>query len=352
MEGELLLWVNKARPTLRNILTTSIPKEANKNEREQYLKSIDIMLDDVNIKYWLIAFTHKSIDPNTSFNYEPYEILGDKMLALVFVELVQEAYRDANQEAEPGRITELLGDIMEANYQGKLSQKWGLYELLETNAPDVKKTGSDIFESFFGMLTYINNLRARGLGYSWSYLVLKMMLSDINFVTKVVFNPKVYINEVLTRYGATKVKPQSTQNNGIFEAKFIIPESLAIKLGLTRSGDWVQRAQTGKTHVMAVDNAFRNLAETLRKLGIETRGRTEGFWQDRSVQALYRKAVDKGEYKDFKLSSFTKVNGTYVQLIGIMPDNYMVVVTGRDINSPGIVDANVAKDLLTEYINA
>jgi hypothetical protein len=35
-----------------------------------------------------------------------------------------------------------------------------------------------------------------------------------------------------------------------------------------------------------------------------------------------------------------------------MPDNYMVVVTGRDINSPGIVDANVAKDLLTEYINA
>jgi hypothetical protein len=351
MEPEFLLWVNKARPVIKNILTLSIPKEVSKEERDKYMESIDIITDDVNMRYWLIAFTHRSIDPNTSFNYEPYEILGDKMLGLVFVELVQEAYRDVNQEAEPGRITELLGDIMDASYQGKLSQKWGLYDLLETNAPDVKKTGSDIFESFFGMLTYINNLRTRGLGYLWSYLVLKMLLSDINLVTRIVFNPKVYINEVLTRYRATDVKPRSTQVNGVYEAKFIIPESLALKLGLTRKGDWTQKVQTGKTHDIAVDNAFRNLAEELRKLGIKTRERAEGFWQDKLIQPMYRKALNKGEYKDFKLSNFTKVNGKYVQLIGIMPDNYQVVITGRDFPSSE-PDINMALELLTEYANA
>lgn len=347
-------WVAKSRPVITNILRESIPKNISEADKKSDQNTIGIIVNDANMQYWVIAFTHMSVDPNPSSNYEPFEILGDKVLGLNFTQIVQQAYRSVGKEAEPGRITELLSDIMNSKFQEKLSEKWGLIKLLLINAPTVKKTGSDVFEAFFGMLSYIGDLMGRGVGYIWTFNVLHRMLSNIDFVNHVIEQPKVFINEVFTKYGSTDIKPYTIQNNDIYEASFTIPEALSVQLGLTKTGAWKQIKQVGKTKRMADDNAYRNLATEMKKRGVTTRGEGgsifKNLWNNPRVIDTYKQALGKGEYMDFKINSYKVVNGSYIQLIGIDSTNYMTVIYSKDYPTPAIDPAR-AKELLLGYVN-
>jgi len=346
-------WALKSRPIIKNILIKSIPSDVTPEERNKDTKMIDIILDDINIQYWAIAFTHKSVDPNSSSNYEPFEILGDKMLGLVFTQIVQQAYRQKGKEADPGRITELLSDIMNSKYQEKLAEKWGLMNILLVNAPHMKKTGSDVFEAFFGMLSYLGDVIGRGIGYIWSYNVLAMMIADVDPVNYVIDQPKVFINDVFTGYKHPNIKPYVNTVEGGFEASFTIPVDLATQLKLGSHGSWRQSPQFGKTKVKAIDNAYRNLSNELKKRKITTRGDLgmSDIWNNPSVIDTYRRALSKGNFVDFRVNSFKVVNGTYVQLIGVDDTDYMYVVYAKDYTTPN-VDATRAKELLQEYLSS
>lgn len=346
-------WTAKSRPVIKNILTKSIPNELTPEEKKKDAKMIDIITDDTNIQYWAIAFTHKSVDPNSSSNYEPFEILGDKMLGLIFTQIVQQAYREQGKEADPGRITELLSDIMNSKFQETLANKWGLISILLINGPTMKKTGSDVFESFFGMLSYIGDVIGRGIGYIWSYNVLSMMLSDLDLVNYVINQPKVYINDVFTGYKHPNIRPYVNAVEGGFEANFTIPDTLATQLKLTQSGSWRQTPQFGKTKANAIDNAYGNLANELKKRKITTRGDVgmSDIWNNPAVIDTYRRALTKGNFIDFKVNSFKVVNGTYVQLIGVDDTHYMHIVYAKDYPTPNI-DYHRAKELLQEYLSS
>jgi len=347
-------WIDVTRKTIGKILKGSIPQGISNEERKGDEKIVGVMIDDTNIFRWGVAFTHSSVDPNPSGNYEAYEILGDKVLGLVFTELVQYQYRLQGKEAEPGRITELLSDIMGSRYQDGLCVKWGLDKLLQSNAPKVKKTNSDIFEAFFGMLMTIGNIIHSGMGHIWSYNVLSYMLKDVNLVTYNVDQPKVYINEVLTRYNATYIKPYTKlTDNGRYSSRFEIPEALAVEWGLTKKGPFIQVEQFGKTSSIAKDMAYKNLAQLLKAQKITTRvtSISQHLWFKAPLDALYRKAIAKKEYVDFRINSFSDVANNYIQLIGVKDDGYLEVISANNYSTTGI-DTNKVADLLNAYINS
>lgn len=344
-------WGRRAVPILRKILEASIPKEISDKDRQDDMNMINVITNDDNMQYWAIAFTHKSVDPN--YNYESFEILGDKVVGLHFTLLVQQAYRAQGKEADPGRITELLSDIMNSKYQEKLANEWQLTSLLLINAPTVKKTGSDVFEAFFGMLNYIGDMIGRGIGYIWTFNVLSHMLSDIDFVKHIVKQPKVYINEVFTRYGLTDVKPTIKHINNVYEASFIIPEPQSVQLGLTTKGPWKQIPLTGNTQSIAIDAAYTQLAKELRKRNITTRTDDvfKNLWNNTAIKSIYRRALSKGGFVDFRINTFKVVNGAYVQLIGIDNTGYQTIVFGKDYENITL-DTNRARDLLESYLSS
>jgi dsRNA-specific ribonuclease len=232
--------------------------------KEKYL---NIMLRDENIKYYCIAFTHKTYNKNV--NYEIFEQLGDLSINKF---LVWHAYRKFPQinfsdgHAIAARIRITFGSNEKLNIIG---EKLGLRSLLLFSAADaqhgipLESLTEDVFESFIGATEFIfDRCLIRHCGYSFVYNILEGIFDNPHYVTdfkldyNILMDPvtrlkeltetpqfkNIYPNQVLEyvnipvkKYGKnliqTKVNLKSNDQDG---PKILIGEGTAIVKGKSR----------------------------------------------------------------------------------------------------------------------
>lgn len=136
---------------------------------------------------WVRAFTHKSYNPDNSYNYEALEFIGDAVCDYAFKMLILERF---NEDIKAGELTNLKNLYMSEEWQpfpSKNTFGFRNWVLISQNVSLIKKIDEDVFESFIGALHKNGNTYRKG----WGPLLGQLF---INFLgQKIVFDPEVAI---------------------------------------------------------------------------------------------------------------------------------------------------------------
>lgn len=154
--------------------------------------------------YWQPAFTSPIHSPDSRFNYELLENLGDAKLKGVFHEYLTMALPGMS----PLVYTELNTYYMSNAYMRELTQKLefnkyirmkGLKDPQNIPGPIL----ADVFEAFCGALVSIGNLRVRGLGESYLYNFIISIFNGVQFdMRRALGGAQTQVDQIFTRFGA------------------------------------------------------------------------------------------------------------------------------------------------------
>jgi dsRNA-specific ribonuclease len=133
---------------------------------------------------WVRAFTHKSYNPDNSYNYEALEFIGDAVCDYAFKMLILERF---NEDIKAGELTNLKNLYMSEDYQpypSKITFGFRNWVLISENLSLIKKIDEDVFESFIGALHKNGNTYRNG----WGPLLGRLFIDFLG--QKIVFNPE------------------------------------------------------------------------------------------------------------------------------------------------------------------
>ena len=172
-----------------------------------------VPLDD-----WKNVFTHESYDYNHGKNYEEYELIGDKVVGLEFVDFLIESYPTVDRND----LTLLNAYYMSKSFQPILADELDLPSFVRLGKGTTMDTHikEDIFEAFFGGLFLIcNKIFGRGVG---EYYCARMMFNlfenrQLDFeVTK--GSDKTRVKETFDKMGWGQHVPEDFDRNKMGEA--------------------------------------------------------------------------------------------------------------------------------------
>lgn len=137
--------------------------------------------------YYLAAFTHRSYDFRS--NYELFEFKGDPSLNMAVSSYISQRFPNV---ISTDWLTKLKQDIVSSKYFGKLSEDYGLFELLRISPRDREMMNKhedsqklavldDLFESVFGVIVHVSDDQyPKGIGHYITYTIIKTMLDGID----------------------------------------------------------------------------------------------------------------------------------------------------------------------------
>lgn len=193
-------------------------------------KHLDIMTSPENIKYYVIAFTHKSV--NKYNNYEIFEQLGDLCVNKFVVwhayrKFPQITFSEGHQIAARVKIT-----FGSKNKLGHISKKLNFnnYILVNQNQTEIKVPAmedllEDTFESFIGATEYIFDKHImKSTGYCFIYKILEGIFSDREYVPDflldfyILTDPVSNLKELCERDDYREIYPKISYPTLVYES--------------------------------------------------------------------------------------------------------------------------------------
>lgn len=175
---------------------------------EEKLKLIDV---NNLYNFWLPAFTTETFNPDSRFNYENLENLGDAALKGVFRQYTTAIYPGLT----PLFYTESNTYYMGNYYMGtQLTPKLGLAPYIRMKGSEIVPDGvlADVFESFCGALLSAGNSIIQGLGYIYLYNLIVTLFNGVKFdMQRAQGSSQTQVDQIFTRFGL--IKPVLIQRN-------------------------------------------------------------------------------------------------------------------------------------------
>lgn len=162
----------------------------------------EIVLEDKDKDMFSDAFTHSSADPIN--NYEVLETLGDNIVNKAVVQYLTRRFPQINCPAGKEILSKLKISLVNWKSYSELAEKIGflghIYWNQRSKVPiNVGKLQEDVFESFFGTVSYIiDSAFGIGQGYKVCYKILEKILNkkDISLKYEDIVDPKTIIKEI------------------------------------------------------------------------------------------------------------------------------------------------------------
>lgn len=160
---------------LKRVLSLGITKD-----------KLNIVVNDETVKLFQIAFTHKSVSPNS--NYEKFEFMGDTTANKCITWYLATNLTIQGTGVE-GLLTTLKHKLISTFGFAGLADRLGFYEWISASGEireKRKKSLEDTFEAFCGVTeSLLDNLHDvdAGVGYAIMYKIIKTLLDDTPITT-------------------------------------------------------------------------------------------------------------------------------------------------------------------------
>lgn len=344
---------NKWYEGLKNYLFNNILKSIVPSE-EHRLK----MVSPEAMAIWVPCFTHKSFDPNIGNNYEELETVGDKELAYVFVLYLYLNYPKMTSQ----QLSELKSSYMSKPAQAQMTLNLGLEKWVRARNIEINThIFEDIMESFFGGLTMVGDTVFKfGAGHGLCYSMINKIFEETKIDMKYAKGkPKTQIKEMFEQlhWGKAQEDFEENQDRSTTATVSLAPEAVESirSLGVNLQTPVLAR-EVGTTKTVASDNAYQVALDRIRAMGFTeewvklNRGNRDLKNPELTpyIDPVQRKLKAEG-YVGFYIAKPQMVrDGKYFQLIGIRPDNHLVILAGTD---EPMSENDGRKTVLTKYLN-
>lgn len=223
-----LQWLQRLRSFLERYFIRMglfITRDARGNEvidRERLNK----MIDDEAMAIWSKAFTHETL--SLTDNYEDLEYLGDAVLKGIFPKYLMERFPHLHKHD----YTELNVAFMSKMKQAEIARTMtlGQYVRISGETKSRLNIDADLFESFFGALDQISDLKfTKCYGFAVCYRVIEYLFSTIEIDLNTVFGPaKTHVQQILQRFELGKPEEHVyTVDRGVQVDIVLTPEQIA-----------------------------------------------------------------------------------------------------------------------------
>lgn len=164
--------------------------------------------------HWRDAFTSETVDIN--HNYELEEMLGDRVMKLVFADYLRRTRKGINESG----LTELQNYYLTTIPQSQKAKEIGLDKWVRVlHGEPGPKVLEDVLESFFGTLFTLSFDVDGGMGYQNAYAMLRYLYQneDIDAQYELVKNgaPKTQITKIFQMIGVPPPIFKFEDNRGV-----------------------------------------------------------------------------------------------------------------------------------------
>lgn len=186
-------WVRLLKIKIREILLRVAPESA------QY---VDMMLAPEPMNIWLRAFTDKSANPNSEFNYDQLEKYGDAVMGEQFIKYIMEKLPTVTD----AQLTDLKASYVSKSIQGQISKNFGLAQYvrrLKVLTPKIH-LHEDVLESFFGALVMASEVAFKNftVGHVIAYNLIVYIYTPYDIKLKdAIKDPTNVVKEILEKVG-------------------------------------------------------------------------------------------------------------------------------------------------------
>lgn len=190
-------WMRDVQEFIFKFLSKFLPEEFSKN-----------LVTTENMAHWFNVFTHKSVDLEN--NYENYETIGDKLLALNIVEFVYQYGIDNNVEITSDFLTNFIKEygskkILKDIGIGEVFYPWLRILQVAKESKDTKSANvrEDIVEAIFGALYIIGNKKKYGGGSLLGHKFFEFLFKGFRISEKILQQKdfKTAFNQIFERIG-------------------------------------------------------------------------------------------------------------------------------------------------------
>lgn len=301
------------------------------SSKEVYFK----LLETKPMNTWSAAFTHSSVNPNVSANYETLEAFGDKVVGATFVEVLLQRIPTAT----PRDVTSYVTYFMSKTYQAKFANDLGLVNFVRSNVPLTPKIQGDVFEAFFGALANVGNNHYQGLGYVLCSKLMEQLFRDIDLAEVNVEEPKTVIKQILEKAQLPQVQIKSAKTGqGYTELNIFLPQRTAEVLGQNASEPFVTTRASSKES--AEKEAFAKALQIVRSQGYNEKWAEEykesNVMSSPELSGVYEQAKQKAKqqgYPTISFQTFSTYDKTFAQLLGIGEDGTTSILATASNNN-------------------
>lgn len=321
-------WYNGLRDFLREILKMIIPSS----------ELIEKMVSEESMKIWVNCFTHETYDPNVGKNYEELEMVGDHSMEYNFIMYLYKTIPGITRS----ELSELKSNYISKPFQAKVAINLGLPKWVRMGIGKDTHTFEDILESFFGGINLVGDMvfkfgAGTGLCYNMIVKIFENVQINMEFAEG---KPKTQIKETFEKlHWGTAIANFDKPGKITTASISFTPEAMETlkSVGLQLKSP-VFAVATGTSKKVASDNAYKQALEVIRQMGI-TDEWVQKMRGNRDLdnpelipyfQPVQEKLSREG-YESFYLKKVkTTTEGKYIQMIGVKPDNTLVILATTD----------------------
>lgn len=321
-------WHDGLRNFLRQTLKTIVPSS----------ELIEKMVSEEAMKIWVNCFTHETYDPNVGKNYEELELVGDHAMEYNFIMYLYKTIPNVTRS----EMSELKSNYISKPFQAKVAVQLGLHNWVRMGIGKDTHTFEDILESFFGGINIVGDTAFKfgaGTGLCYNMIVKIFENIEINMDFSV-GKPKTQIKETFEKlhWGVAVENFEKSGKTTTATISFT-PEAMKTlaQVGLKLKGPIFATA-TGTSKKVASDNAYKQALDVIRQMGItdewvqKMRGNRD--LDNPELIPYFQPVQDKltrEGYSSFYLKKVkTTEEGKYIQMIGVKPDDTLVVLSTTD----------------------
>lgn len=322
-------WYNGLKKYLYDLLAMIVPSETHRQK----------MISDEAMKIWVPCFTHESYNQNVGMNYEELELVGDHAMEYNFVMYM---YKNIPNITRKG-LSELKANYISKAFQAQIGLKFKLADWVRIRVEKNTHIFEDLLESFFGGINIVGDTVFKfGAGTGLCYNMIVKIFEDIDIdMNKARGKPKTQMKETFEQLSWGKPIEEFEKNeNRVTTAKIsLTPAAMATlrSLGVNIKSPLIA-IESGSSKHVAFDNAYEVALSNIRKMGI-TDEWVQKMRGNRDLdnpnlkpyfEPVKRKTEAEGYSSFYMKKAQTTQEGKYIQLIGVKPDNTLVILTMTD----------------------
>ena len=326
------------------------------------------LVEQKPMETWILAFTHKSFNPNTGENYEVLEYLGDQAMASSLAKYLIRRFKGINQ----AQLSTFKSHYLDKVRLAQLSVELGLPKFVRARYSSIS-INEDLMESFIGGLVNIaDEYIQEGLGSVYCFNFVVNVFGKVKVSPELFLGmPRTQVKEIFEKLNWMKKgsKPPDVSTQ-------LQDKSYKVVVKLTpESINWFKNRGTNLTNLVggnvigtatgskkaAITTAYDIALATLRTLGIDWNRANEiknqADFQNPEISPYLASVRSKLQKLGLKGMSFPKTdivksrgqNVKYVQLIGFDSKNkqhILSMVKGRD----GDDDITLRVKAITQFL--
>ena len=226
-------------------------------------KAYDTVFADQNMKYFVSAFTHPSVEYNDNLNYEKVELLGDKIVAVLACYRLYRLYHMYGYAELSNMFAYYTSNVIGYDI---FKDKIGMEKYIISNEQITFEEDADVFESLIGTLYKVIENEYPGCGYSSCNNFYESMFSGYKYDDRYLHGaPKTKVTQMfqgLTKSTIIELPDKNSEFIGF--VKLIIPDKIVTIL-LENPKDVVKKEiktefiQSASNHQQAALQAYQEM---------------------------------------------------------------------------------------------